>query len=571
MTAHRNHGIGTVGLAIAAGASSLAVGVANAEPWSFASLADSQRGSDAGGIFQELLPGNDGVSDRVLTLVAQEIAAKNVDLVIFPGDLIEGAPNVFDSRSELEYWAQVFAPVIDAGTPIFPVRGNHEALGVFDSYSAWRDVFVLPDNGPSGRDELTYSFAFNNGFFAAIDIYTGSIGFGTPTAERPWLDGQLAPFIAANQAGTLDTHVFVFCHEPIHTRRGREPGLGTGSERDGFVDLLISAGVRYYMHGHDHQHSRSTVSLDAGSREYTLTQFLHAPAGEKFYGYDSAFEAGNLESNRQGNRPGYYITTVDGPHVYTEFFSAPRPVVNPSDVNEPIPGGMTFELTERFGYSLNGKQYFVSIGETYAGLSSQAPTGNGFVGSVASLLDGTNTTAHTVPGIDVVTDGDTVSFGWRTAAERAIEPCRLLASDVLELHGFENVFDTGVSDTYVLQISYDESALGATPEGALEPLFLDGTWGSAAAAVDGGTPSFVAGPYNGSLVPGTWGLDTNANVAWIVTNRTGSFAVGGDVITSGEFLTNFAAQDPSADLAAPTNVFDAFDVFNFFGNGEICE
>ena len=52
-----------------------------------------------------------------------------------------------------------------------------------------------------------------------------------------------------------------------------------------------------------------------------------------------------------------------------------------------------------------------------------------------------------------------------------------------------------------------------------------GTFVHAALTNFGGTPRFVLGPWNASYPLGTYGVDTAQNVAWVVLNYAGIFAV----------------------------------------------
>lgn len=396
----------------------------------------------------------------------------------------------------------------------------------------YRDAFAAdnPDNGPDGREDLTYSFAHKNSFVAMVDVYHNVLPFplGSPGpsgnfVEQDWLDAELAPYTSANQAGMHDTHVFVLTHEPMYPRRGgREPGL-TDEDREVFLDSLEAAGARFYMDGHDHQHSRSTIRYNAASGEVPLQQVIAAPAGEKYYGHNPEGEPGNVEVVRQGRRPGYYVYTVDGAHLFGELWSTP-------ELDKDGPATFDWKVTERFGYSLNGPQYFVGVGDDYDGLTATITPDTAYVGTTARLLGGTNDTGHTNPIVapdQFVSTGEVVSFGWYTQAERDDSPWEL-ASDVLLLRGMENEFGSEVSDTYVLAMTYDDSMVSGSSDELLLRLvnYEDGDWRYAVDGNIGGAASFVLGAYDDQYGLGTYGLDLANQQVWAVLNHTDTeFAV----------------------------------------------
>ena len=74
-------------------------------------------------------------------------------------------------------------PVYDAGIGVYPCRGNHDAFGVKPavdptgalSKAGWDNVFTgpyaLPGNGPSGEENITFSFTRENVFVLGLDNY----------------------------------------------------------------------------------------------------------------------------------------------------------------------------------------------------------------------------------------------------------------------------------------------------------------------------------------------------------------------------------------------------------------
>ncbi|MBK9966652.1 MAG: DUF1566 domain-containing protein [Holophagales bacterium] len=138
--------------------------------------------------------------------IVSALLNESVDLVLVPGDLVEGGKGATSAQMQrqLEVWQRTMAPLTDAGIGVYPVRGNHEA-DVPGGASAWAAAFsgvhALPANGPEGETGLTYSFTSKNALFVGLDEYES-----LHRVTQPWLDAQLAARTAP--------HVFVFGHEP---------------------------------------------------------------------------------------------------------------------------------------------------------------------------------------------------------------------------------------------------------------------------------------------------------------------------------------------------------------------
>ena len=169
---------------------------------------------------------------------------------------------------------------------------------------------------------------------------------------------------------------------------------------------------------------------------------------------------------------------------------------------------MTFVKRESFGYSLNGKEFFVPQGKPYTSVKDC------FKGTTARILGGSNgSTATDAAGRAFTKDIDT---GWTCAAGR-----RCLASNILTLWGMA---DLGAShtDTYALSMSY--RGCGG---GILATQNANGKWVNAVDQNVGGAEKFVSGPWKSGYGLGTFGIDSHTHTAWAVVNHAGQFAVTG--------------------------------------------
>jgi len=172
----------------------------------------------------------------------------------------------------------------------YPVVGNHELPGkgneeYYGANMDWLRSYnydqngpgVSPDivnTGPSGCEETTFSFDYENAHFVILNqYYDGSSDIGT--------DGDVTDplynWLAADLAATTKQHIFVFGHEPAYPQpdayngrlRHQYDSLNKYPQnRDRFWNLLKNEGVVAYICGHTHNYSAVNIEgvfqLDAG-------------------------------------------------------------------------------------------------------------------------------------------------------------------------------------------------------------------------------------------------------------------------------------------------------------------
>ena len=249
-------------------------------------------------------PGDPGLSPqdsiwlqdtRVLARVTREVQAGHAQAFVFNGDMIYGySSEQAPLDKEYAYWRGMMAMLMEGGTYVLPVPGNHEMqikrkdaegntrkVAIVSSEQAWRanmgDLILneplwasltgLPavgwnvGNAPTiGNDGITtdqrqLSYSFDAGPVHIAVINTDPVGFDG-SAPVHWLQGDLA---AAKARGA--THFFVFGHKMAYAYLPpkRDPALitsETGLEtrppvRDAFWDLIESYHATYFC-GHEH-------------------------------------------------------------------------------------------------------------------------------------------------------------------------------------------------------------------------------------------------------------------------------------------------------------------------------
>jgi len=287
--------------------------------WTYAVYCDTRGDNDTANLTKS------GVNEAVVNSVAKDMVKEGVELVIFPGDAVNGWwATTTPYASQFATWRKAMAPVYESGIKVYPVRGNHEVGGTdFYPYpwppgssptptilpdaslmTAYRDAFSdpwIPINGPAGEVGLTYSFVYKNAFFVGLDQNVNPF-----RVNQTWLDTQLLQ--------KTQQHTFVYGHTPAF-RVGHTDSLAYYPEdRDLFWNSLGNAGVRMYFSGHDHLYNRAHINDQAG---HTIYQVLTGAGGAPFNTWTPPYAEGDkvVGDYHQEGKNGYVLVTVDGPHV----------------------------------------------------------------------------------------------------------------------------------------------------------------------------------------------------------------------------------------------------------------
>jgi len=261
-------------------------------PWKFIVTGDSR-------------DGDNGVNTTILGELAAEVVKRRVDFAIFSGDLVKGYVDQTALESQLNTWRNTMQPVYDAGIGVYVVRGNHdvgEPAGVTAWNNIFKDEFTLPDNGPAGEKNLTYSVTHKNAFIVAVDQYVK-----LRRVNQAWLDSQLA--------ANTRPHIFVFGHEPAF-KSSHEACLDDyPAERDAFWASIEKAGGRTYFCGHDHFYNHARVD-DDGDPSNDIHQYIVGTAGAPLRGWPGDYDGDNndytVENIYYSKEYGYVLVEIAG-------------------------------------------------------------------------------------------------------------------------------------------------------------------------------------------------------------------------------------------------------------------
>jgi hypothetical protein len=184
-----------------------------------------------------------GVSDT-LTDMIQYMLADSIDCVLVCGDIVNAGAGCDSAQfhQQLLSWIDICFPLYNSGIRVYPVRGNHEN-DAQNSIDIWKEVFTgsyaLPQNGPFGEKNLTYSFNHKNAMFIGLDEYVN-----IHTINQNWLNQQLSSNTLAG--------IFVFGHEPAFQVYHTDCLDDSVDARNTFWQSLSLSGARVYFCGHDH-------------------------------------------------------------------------------------------------------------------------------------------------------------------------------------------------------------------------------------------------------------------------------------------------------------------------------
>jgi hypothetical protein len=286
------------------------------ESWRFAVVGDSRGVSIT------------GVNEKVLSELVRELLQCDIDLLVFPGDLVGGAgvsPRLFGEQ--LWNWVRVMQPLYDAGIGVYVCRGNHEISDMWytlpgelpdpaDNYGRrWLEVFGdddypqyrLPGNGPDGEKHMSYSVIRKNALIVSLDQYDGITYYPAHYVNQRWLDSQLE--------NNVKPHVFVFGHEPAFRTLHYDCLDAYPDRRDAMWLSLKAAGSRAYFCCHDHYYDHAWVDDGDGDPGNDVHQFIVATAGAPSYTWTPPYDGKNsgfiVEQVYHAERYGYVLIDVN--------------------------------------------------------------------------------------------------------------------------------------------------------------------------------------------------------------------------------------------------------------------
>lgn len=307
---------------------------------SFSTVGDSRQDSNPAKAdpTTQPVPGQDQIwhqNTKAWSRIIRSVENQRSDFLFFNGDMIMGygyagiptdtssvdgivSSDLVRMNREYAFWRGMVADMLETGTYVVPVPGNHEVQckhcpdgtkkkAQIVNENAWRanmgdlildndrltDMFGhapgfenIANNGPidglvTDQSQLSYSFDFNGSHFVVINTDPAGNDAHAPVQ---WLSADLA---AAKARGMQ--HMFVFGHKPAFTYYfGAGPaapnpdhpaGLDNDpASRDAFWDVIEQYNATYFC-GHEHIYHMSQPTKNDGGKAW---QVLVGSGGSPF-------------------------------------------------------------------------------------------------------------------------------------------------------------------------------------------------------------------------------------------------------------------------------------------------
>ncbi len=514
------------------------------DAWCFGVMGDTQWKT---GLWET--GGHMSCATGIIDVINQQFIGHGCKFVVQVGDLV-GDESYMGKRC-LPTRADHARELYHEGIGFFPLRGNHES----SSTAANEFPVIFPQTLGKGHNlngaahfqasdneqlkGLTYAFDYNNVRCVMLDQFVRRDGSNYNPSDKArqeysnnmvdqvdWTDRVLS--------STPDGyHSFVFSHKNLIGQNHKDNLFGdsltsNAHARDKFLTSLHHNGTGYYISGHDHMHHRSLVSTSDGSA--MVPQMITASNSYKFYTPRTGDDKRETPLGQELYTIGYYIVTVEGPRVTVDFYSASHGRKFTRVTRESldsIPSSFAFFLRERFGYSLNGRQFEIPQEGAYIDVTDN------YRGTTAKILAGTNKDTKT----DYLNRNltKTVNTGWADSnnTDDAVSDIFTLwgMADNLSLYSGAGLLPASdrvqVTDEYVLSMSYNSKKTGAfelsNGKVCIAARNKDDQWVNAVKLNHGGTTAFKKGPYKSTYGLGTYGIDPDTRTVWAVMNHEGDF------------------------------------------------
>lgn len=198
-----------------------------------------------------------------LKKAASQISSKTSGPVFPLGDEINSCHG--DSRCARDFrnWKHQMGKLV---SHTYPIVGNHDRTNDLAD-STWQKTFSLPENGPEGYKELTYSFDYQDAHFVVLDSEKPSMHLIDST-QRDWLDQDLT--------NNTKKYTFVFYHEPAFaiSREVSDSLDFMPSERDALWNIIDKHNVTAVFNGHEHLYGRKKINSGVyPAAQNTIYQF----------------------------------------------------------------------------------------------------------------------------------------------------------------------------------------------------------------------------------------------------------------------------------------------------------
>ncbi len=226
------------------------------------------------------------INTPVLSAIITQIGALTPQpaFVIFGGDM--AYRGYVNGAYMFQTWKDLFAPLTNAGIPLYTAIGNHELYYQhsntgfhLENQHQYQVVFTEnPRNGPQGYEHLAYSFESPGGdaFFVVLDPYYLQADDPSPSLSGT-IDAPQLAWLSAQVAQTDAIHKFLFIHTPYYyVSDANPPGdvecpCAADVSFTNLWTILDDNHFDFFACGHTHLYSRKTIDSSIPPNPQTAT------------------------------------------------------------------------------------------------------------------------------------------------------------------------------------------------------------------------------------------------------------------------------------------------------------
>lgn len=244
-----------------------------------------------------------------LSALSSQGKEMNPVMTLYIGDLCDSGA----THSCLDEWKKSLNGGSNNGLAhiTFASRGNHDAANtdIWQSYFNFSGVAksIGAVHFSSYRQNLTYSFDYDNSHFVVIDIPNGEGASSLSSAAIAWLDADLS---AAENRGL--TFAFIAFHAPIYYVDDHPEAVS------GRLITVLNSHPIVSATFHGHEHVLAYVHIDStriSAVTHPFEEFVSGGAGAKLY----ACSAGRSDWCR--SMAGFFLVTVSGNSFTVEAYA----------------------------------------------------------------------------------------------------------------------------------------------------------------------------------------------------------------------------------------------------------
>ncbi len=236
------------------------------QPFSFLYFGDSQ--------------GRNSLYSRVIRQAYR--STPDARLMIFSGDLVDGGSGSTLQDDEWGEWHEAGAFILSE-IPVLPTPGNHEYYDPADRTKRdlnkyWRAGFTLPENGPEGLAETSYTTDYQGVRFIVLNSDLMTRDEEIARREAVWVEGLL-------RNNPCNWTVMTF-HHPVYSTAARRDNKVV---RETLKPLIDKYSVDLVLTGHDHTYARGMMMPEGEEKNYRNAGAVYvvSVSGAKQYKQDA--------------------------------------------------------------------------------------------------------------------------------------------------------------------------------------------------------------------------------------------------------------------------------------------